>query len=69
MRLRISLRGYVRPSVCSSNDEYDRLSKDIMINDSMSDDGVVASDEPPRYLFSSESRRRFTTSFLANNAI
>ena len=64
MRLRISIRGCVRPSVrrsvrpsvCPvlfSNDEYGRfLGKKSLnnINDTMSEDELVASDVPPRYL-------------------
>ena len=63
MRLRISIRGRVRPSVCPvfSNDEYALnvcilfeiqiyLSNDIIINDTMSNDEVVASDVPLLYL-------------------
>ena len=45
----------VRRSVLLSNDEYGRFegkksSNDIIINDTMSDDEVVASDVPPQYL-------------------
>ena len=67
MRLRISIRGRVRPSVRRSvrrfvgpalflNDEYGNFeshksSNDIINNGRMSDDEVVASDVLPRYLF------------------
>ena len=62
MRLRISIKGHVRPSVrpyvpCyfqTTNvavSEGKKSSTDIIINDIMSDDEVVASDVPPRYLF------------------
>ena len=61
MRLRISIRGRVRPSVRSSVRPYvpsyfrptnmvvfegKKSSNDIIINDTMSDDEVVASDVP-----------------------
>ena len=67
MGLRISTRGHVRPSVRGfvgrSVPRYFRMlnmavfecnesSKDIINNDTMSDDEVVASDVFPRYLFS-----------------
>ena len=67
MRPRISIRDHVRPlvcpflspSVCSmlfSNNKYaviegKKSSNDIIINDTISDHEVVASDIPPRYLF------------------
>ena len=62
MRLRISIRGHVRPSVRPSvpcyfrmtnmaNFEDKKSSNDVMDNDIISDDEVVASYVPPRYLF------------------
>ena len=59
MSVRPSVGPKVRPSVCPVlflNDEYGHFevkksSNDIIINDTMSDDEVVASDVPPRYLF------------------
>ena len=74
MRLRISIRGYVRPSVRLSVRrsvrwsvvpsvpcyfrksnlavfEGKKSSNDILNDSIMSDDEVVASDVPPRYLF------------------
>ena len=62
MRLRISIRGRVRPSVhpyvpCYFRKtimavfEGKKSSNDIINNDTMSDDEVVAFYVPPRYLF------------------
>ena len=62
MRLRISIRGRVRPSVRPSIPCYfrttnmaifedEKSSIDITNNDTISDDEVVASYVPPRYLF------------------
>ena len=66
MRLRISIRGRVRPSVGPSVGwsvpsyfrtpnmavfEGKKSSNDILNDGIMSDDEVVASDVPPRYLF------------------
>ena len=67
MRLRISIRGCVRPSVGRSVPSYfrtpnmavfecEKSSTDIVNNGTMSDDEVVASDVPPRYLFTASSR-------------
>ena len=63
MRLRISIRGRIRPSVRLSRVisnmavfEGKESSNDKINNDKMSDDGVVASDVPSRFLFSSLSR-------------
>ena len=61
MRLRISVRGCVRPSVGTYVPRYFRTtnialfegkksSNDIIINDTMSDDEQVASYVPPWYL-------------------
>ena len=57
MRLRISIRGRVRPSIRRSVPSYFRTTTmadfvDVILNNgTMSDNEVVASYVPPRYLF------------------
>ena len=63
MGLRISMRGRVRPSVLRyfpshflttnmAKFECEKSSTDIINNGTMCDEELVASDVPPRYLFS-----------------
>ena len=81
MRLRISIRGRVRPSVGPYVPRYFRTtnmavfegkksSNDILNNGTMSADEVVASDVPPRYLLIKNLSLSFLSHlfFFAGNA-
>ena len=75
MRLRISKRGRVRPSVGPSvglsrtanmtTFEGRKSSNDIKINDTIRDDEEVASDVPPRYFLLWSAKRKVTMNLIS----